>query len=94
MQEFIEQLTEIETEFMAEVDNTGYRYDDNSYSISIGYCMKLVEFLNEEAEMGTERYAALWEQRFDQAKVGDCAYREHCPIYARTPKRPRQLSLF
>lgn len=36
MQEFIEQLTEIETEFMAEVDNTGYRYDDNSYSISIG----------------------------------------------------------
>lgn len=58
------------------------------------YCMKLVEFLNEEAEMGTERYAALWEQRFDQAKAGDCAYREHCPIYARTPKRPRQLSLF
>lgn len=58
------------------------------------FCMKLVEFLNEEAEMGTERYAALWEQRFDQAKAGTCAYRERCPIYASTPKRPRQLSLF
>ncbi len=58
------------------------------------FCMKLVEFLNEEAEMGTERYADLWEQRFDQAKAGTCAYRERCPIYARTPKRPRQLSLF
>lgn len=58
------------------------------------FCMKLVEFLNEEAEMGTERYADLWEQRFYQAKAGACAYREHCPIYARTPKRPRQLSLF
>ncbi len=58
------------------------------------FCMKLVEFLNEEAEMGTERYTGLWEQRFDQAKAGTCAYRERCPIYARTPKRPRQLSLF
>lgn len=58
------------------------------------FCMRLVDLLNEEAEMGTERYADLWEQRFGQAKAGECAYQERCPIYARTPKRPRQLSLF
>lgn len=58
------------------------------------FCIKLVTFLNEEAEMGTERYGELWEERFNQAKAGTCAYRERCPIYARTPKRPIQLSLF
>jgi hypothetical protein len=60
------------------------------------FCLKLVEFLNEEAEMGTERYAGLWEQRFDQAKAGACANRESCPIYGRTAKRigAIQLSLF
>lgn len=35
MQNFIEKLTEIETEFFAEVNESGYRYDDNSYYISI-----------------------------------------------------------
>ena len=33
MQEFIEQLTVIETEFLAEVDNTGYTIDEDSYTI-------------------------------------------------------------
>lgn len=59
------------------------------------FCMKLVDFLNEEAEMGTDAYAELWEQRFDQARAGGCAYRERCPIYEKTIKKhPVQLSLF
>lgn len=36
MQEFIEQLTVIETEFLAEVDNAGYTIDEDSYTIEIG----------------------------------------------------------
>lgn len=59
------------------------------------FCMKLVSFLNEEAEMGTEKYAQLWRQRFDEAKAGQCAYSEKCPIYAKTiKKRGHQLNLF
>lgn len=48
------------------------------------FCMKLVSYLNEEAEMGTEFYEVLWHKRFEQAKAGECAYRDKCPIYART----------
>ena len=32
------------------------------------FCMKLLAFLNTEAEPGTEAYAELWEQRFNEAK--------------------------
>lgn len=35
MQNFIEKLTEIENEFFAEVNESGYRPDDDSYFISI-----------------------------------------------------------
>jgi hypothetical protein len=48
------------------------------------FCMKLVSYLNEEAEMGTEFYEDLWYKRFEQAKAGECAYREQCPIYAKS----------
>ena len=48
------------------------------------FCMKLVSFLNEEAEPGTERYGELWRQRFDEAKLGQCAYRDRCPIHEKT----------
>lgn len=59
------------------------------------FCMKLVDYLNEEAEMGTAAYEVLWEDRFRQAKAGECAYREKCPIYARsTAGKPKQLTLF
>lgn len=51
------------------------------------FCMKLLAFLNTEAEPGTEAYAELWEQRFNEAKLGACAYRGKCPIYARTAKK-------
>lgn len=59
------------------------------------FCMKLVDYLNEEAEMGTAAYEVLWHDRFRQAKAGECAYREKCPIYARsTAGKPKQLTLF
>lgn len=59
------------------------------------FCMKLVDYMNEEAEMGTAAYEVLWEDRFRQAKAGECAYREKCSIYARTtPGKPKQLTLF
>lgn len=59
------------------------------------FCIKLVSFLNEEAEMGTEQYAQLWQQRFDEAKGGCCAYSNKCPIFENTvKKRGYQLKLF
>lgn len=48
------------------------------------FCMKLVSYLNEEAEMGTNVYEELWHERFAQAKAGKCAYREKCPTYAKS----------
>lgn len=58
------------------------------------FCMKLVSFLNQEVEIATEEYGRLWNQRFQEAKNGLCAYRDICPIYARTKKKPVQLKLF
>lgn len=59
------------------------------------FCMKLVEFLNSEAEMGTDEYRRLWEERFTAGKNGNCAYKDRCPIYERTVKnRHVQLNLF
>lgn len=58
------------------------------------FCMKLVGFLNKEAEPGTEEYPSLWRDRFDMAKAGRCHYRSNCPIYERTKKIPMQLELF
>lgn len=61
------------------------------------FCMKLVGYLNEEAQMGTEAYAELWDERFSQAKTGLCAYRDKCPIHARTienmKKDPRKRAI-
>lgn len=55
------------------------------------FCMKLIDFLNTEAEFGTEQYADLWEERFTAAKQGKCAYKDRCPVYARTiEKNPQQ----
>ena len=62
------------------------------------FCLQLVTYLGEEAEPGTERYGDLWPERFAEAKAGRCAYRDKCPIYARTiakhPPKPQQPSLF
>lgn len=60
------------------------------------FCMKLVEYLNEEAQMGTEAYTELWDERFSQAKTGLCAYRDKCPIHTRTidnKKDPRKRAI-
>lgn len=58
------------------------------------FCMQLVGYLNEEER---DTGADLWEIRFFQAKAGGCAYRDKCPIYARTlakrEKKPVQLTL-
>lgn len=48
------------------------------------FCMKLVGFLMEEAAMGTDQYSQVWKQRFAEAKQGNCAYADNCPIHART----------
>lgn len=32
------------------------------------FCIKLVQFLNTEAEMGTDEYKRLWDERFSAAK--------------------------
>lgn len=62
------------------------------------FCLQLVTYLGEEAEPGTESYGDLWQERFADAKAGCCAYRDKCPIYARTiathSPKPKQLSLF
>lgn len=59
------------------------------------FCMNLVEFINEEAEMGTEHYMEVWEERFTAARLGNCEYHDRCPIYKRTAKnRPVQLNIF
>jgi hypothetical protein len=58
------------------------------------FCMKLVGFINKEAELGTEEYALLWRDRFNMAKAGRCHYRLNCSIYERTKKTPMQLELF
>ena len=60
--------------------------------------MKLVGYIGEESkEQLTLDYQDLWELRFSEAKAGHCAYRDTCPIHARTiakhGKEPVQLTL-
>ena len=50
------------------------------------FCIKLVGYLNEEAEMGTEFYEVLWHERFAQAKAGDV------PIGINAPFMPNLTS--
>ena len=58
------------------------------------FCMQLVGYLKEEERKTGED---LWEKRFSQAKAGNCAYKDKCPIFAKTVakhgKKPVQLSL-
>lgn len=62
------------------------------------FCMKLVGFiLREQKEQLTLDPQDLYTLRFSEAKDGLCAYRDECPVYARTKKnyrpRPKQLRL-
>lgn len=45
------------------------------------FCIKLVQFLNTEAEMGTDEYKRLWDERFSAAKNGCCSYKDPYPPY-------------
>lgn len=54
------------------------------------FCMQLVQYLNEEAEMGTEFYEVLWHERFEAAKRGECSYRDKCPIYEATMRKRQE----
>lgn len=73
------------------------------------FCMKLVTYImsenkeKEDTELEERGYAqtdidGLWQLRFSEAKKGRCAYRDRCPIHARTiakkENRPIQLQLF
>lgn len=54
-------------------------------------CMRLIAFLTEDGVTDWDR----WHGAHLQASAGDCAYRDKCPIYARSAKSPgRQLRLF
>jgi len=57
------------------------------------FCMKLAGYIMQERkEQLTLDPADLWELRFSEAKTGACAYRDICPIYARTiAKRGKQV---
>jgi len=60
------------------------------------FCMKLVGYILEESkEQLTLDGQDLYALRFKEAKQGNCAYRDSCPIYERTRQnhrpQPRQL---
>lgn len=62
------------------------------------FCMRLAGFImQEKEEQLTLDTQELWELRFIEAKRGQCAYRNNCPIYDRTiakkEKKPLQLVL-
>ena len=61
-------------------------HDDNTDELGF-FCIQLVGFLNEQAELGTPEYAKLWKEGFSAAKAGVCRYREKCHIYQRTAKK-------
>lgn len=58
-------------------------------------CMQLVKFLTNEISNGGDNSWEYWHGRHLEASEGKCAYREQCPIYAKTIKnRPIQLNIF
>lgn len=61
------------------------------------FCMMLVSYINQEAKARDIMYQSIWEKRFTEAKRGNCAFKNRCPIYAKTiakhGKRPVQLSI-
>lgn len=61
------------------------------------FCMQLVSYIRRENAQTRTDMQDLWSQRFTEAKMGQCAYREHCPIHARTMakrgNRPVQMTL-
>ncbi len=48
------------------------------------FCMKLTEYIGDQIPPGDNLYGSLWRVRFAQAKAGNCAYRDRCPIYVKS----------
>lgn len=57
------------------------------------FCMQLVVYLGEEQRMGTPEYSDLWDIRFSQAKNHNCAYKDKCPIFAKTAAKQQHVSV-
>lgn len=61
------------------------------------FCMKLVGYITEEMDRTGETSFDFWHKRFVEAQEGRCAYKDKCPIYARTKekygRKPVQLSI-
>ena len=61
-------------------------------------CMDLIVFLGQEIDECGDRSWEFWHNRFEQAKSGNCVYRDRCSRYARTmshlKNKPVQLKLF
>lgn len=62
------------------------------------FCPRLMNFINQEdVKQYTPEYEALWKDRFEKAKSGNCHYRSLCPVYERTIAKQRlknqQLSI-
>lgn len=68
------------------------KLDNNTF-----FCMDLVGFLSND-ETREKGNLDDWQERWTQAKNGNCPYRDKCARYARTMaksgKRPIELSLF
>lgn len=62
------------------------------------FCMDLVLHLSDEIDRCGDSSWEFWHRRFEQAKAGQCAYRDICKRYARTMERkkkhPVQLDFF
>ena len=54
------------------------------------FCLRLMGYVGEEAEMGTEEYRLLYEQREAEMAAGSCHYRDRCPVYERTIEKRRK----
>ena len=52
------------------------------------FCMQLVGYLKEEERKTGDD---LWEKRFSQAKSHDCAYKDKCPIFAKTVAKQQHV---
>lgn len=57
-------------------------------------CMQLIKFLTEEINAGGDNSWEYWHQRHVEANNGECHYQDQCPIYAKTKKHAKQLTLF
>lgn len=61
------------------------------------FCMKLASFLNAERNEQGVIPSDKWDNAFNAAKLGECFYKDICPVYARTRTthsiQPRQLTL-